>query len=151
MIFSGFETTHNKHVDGNITGAALVHQKRKYRQYMNRKGGFNRPLDPLKWSFYWFFYYEFFDIRFSPISLALFELSFHRHGIFIFFVKWMISKFSFFFDLLVVVNSINIINSQINIQLIYRFLDEIDIENSPHTNANTEMWHQIGYGGCKPQ
>ena len=32
-------------VDGNNTGAVHVLVKRKYRQYMNRKGGFNRPLD----------------------------------------------------------------------------------------------------------
>ncbi|CDW55982.1 DUF1777 domain containing protein [Trichuris trichiura] len=34
-------------VENNPTGAALVHKKRKYRQYMNRRGGFNRPLDPI--------------------------------------------------------------------------------------------------------
>ena len=39
-------------VNGNATGdaAGAVHKvvKRKYRQYMNRKGGFNRPLDECK-------------------------------------------------------------------------------------------------------
>ena len=39
-------------VSGNATGdaAGAVHKvvKRKYRQYMNRKGGFNRPLDECK-------------------------------------------------------------------------------------------------------
>ncbi|KAH9363103.1 hypothetical protein HPB48_014115 [Haemaphysalis longicornis] len=34
-----------KHIPGNNVGAVHVIQKRKYRQYMNRKGGFNRPLD----------------------------------------------------------------------------------------------------------
>jgi hypothetical protein len=32
-------------VTGNANGAVHVAVKRKYRQYMNRKGGFNRPLD----------------------------------------------------------------------------------------------------------
>lgn len=30
-------------------GAVHVIMKRKYRQYMNRKGGFNRPLDFVAW------------------------------------------------------------------------------------------------------
>lgn len=45
MGFSGFDTTKNKAVDGNVDGFAKVNKPRKYRQYMNRKGGFNRPLD----------------------------------------------------------------------------------------------------------
>lgn len=45
MGFCGFETTKNKKVDGNDAGEVHVILKRKYRQYMNRKGGFNRPLD----------------------------------------------------------------------------------------------------------
>ncbi|KAF1586462.1 UNVERIFIED_CONTAM: U4/U6.U5 small nuclear ribonucleoprotein 27 kDa protein, partial [Eudyptes robustus] len=45
MGFAGFDTTKNKKVEGNVGGAAKVHKVRKYRQYMNRKGGFNRPLD----------------------------------------------------------------------------------------------------------
>jgi U4/U6.U5 tri-snRNP-associated protein 3 len=45
MGFAGFDTTKNKKVEGNITGMAKVNKPRKYRQYMNRKGGFNRPLD----------------------------------------------------------------------------------------------------------
>jgi U4/U6.U5 tri-snRNP-associated protein 3 len=32
-------------VTGNANGAVHMTVKRKYRQYMNRKGGFNRPLD----------------------------------------------------------------------------------------------------------
>lgn len=45
MGFCGFDTTKGRKVDGNDVGAVHVILKRKYRQYMNRKGGFNRPLD----------------------------------------------------------------------------------------------------------
>ncbi|KZC06012.1 U4/U6.U5 small nuclear ribonucleoprotein 27 kDa protein [Dufourea novaeangliae] len=45
MGFCGFDSTKGKKVDGNDVGAVHVILKRKYRQYMNRKGGFNRPLD----------------------------------------------------------------------------------------------------------
>jgi U4/U6.U5 tri-snRNP-associated protein 3 len=45
MGFGGFDTTKNKHVDGNVQGEAKINRARKYRQYMNRRGGFNRPLD----------------------------------------------------------------------------------------------------------
>jgi len=45
MGFGGFTTTKNKKVEGNEVGNVHVAVKRKYRQYMNRKGGFNRPLD----------------------------------------------------------------------------------------------------------
>jgi len=45
MGFTDFNTTKGKHVKGNDTYAANIVQKRKYRQYMNRRGGFNRPLD----------------------------------------------------------------------------------------------------------
>lgn len=45
MGFCNFDTTKNKRVDGNEQGQVHVILKRKYRQYMNRKGGFNRPLD----------------------------------------------------------------------------------------------------------
>ena len=31
---------------GNDVGAVRVKTHREYRQYMNRRGGFNRPLDP---------------------------------------------------------------------------------------------------------
>ena len=48
MGFDGFDTTKNKHVDGSCNAHAInIQQKRRYRQYMNRKGGFNRPLDPV--------------------------------------------------------------------------------------------------------
>ncbi|KAF5276045.1 hypothetical protein FQA39_LY00841 [Lamprigera yunnana] len=45
MGFCTFDTTKNKKVEGNDVGDVHVILKRKYRQYMNRKGGFNRPLD----------------------------------------------------------------------------------------------------------
>jgi len=46
MGFGGFSTTKGKKTDGSVNAHAInVSQKRKYRQYMNRKGGFNRPLD----------------------------------------------------------------------------------------------------------
>merc|ERR1712226_516505 len=45
MGFGSFDSTKNKKVKGNNAGAVHVLVKRKYRQYMNRKGGFNRPLD----------------------------------------------------------------------------------------------------------
>jgi U4/U6.U5 tri-snRNP-associated protein 3 len=45
MGFAGFDTTKGKKVEGNNAGEVHVILKRKYRQYMNRKGGFNRPLD----------------------------------------------------------------------------------------------------------
>lgn len=45
MGFCGFDSTKGKKVDGNNVGEVHVILKRKYRQYMNRKGGFNRPLD----------------------------------------------------------------------------------------------------------
>ncbi|KAI1714291.1 U4/U6.U5 small nuclear ribonucleoprotein 27 kDa protein [Ditylenchus destructor] len=45
MGFAGFDTTKNKKVPGNVDGVSKINKPRKYRQYMNRKGGFNRPLD----------------------------------------------------------------------------------------------------------
>jgi len=45
MGFCNFDSTQGKEVDGNNVGDVHVILKRKYRQYMNRKGGFNRPLD----------------------------------------------------------------------------------------------------------
>ncbi|KAK8967768.1 hypothetical protein KSP40_PGU005637 [Platanthera guangdongensis] len=42
----GFDTTKGKHVDGaDVSGVRMV-TKRQPRQYMNRRGGFNRPLPP---------------------------------------------------------------------------------------------------------
>ena len=52
MGFGGFGSTKNSKVEDNHTGAAKGasqrKKERKYRQYMNRKGGFNRPLDKMK-------------------------------------------------------------------------------------------------------
>lgn len=45
MGFQTFDSTKGKKVDGNNTYATNKKVERKYRQYMNRKGGFNRPLD----------------------------------------------------------------------------------------------------------
>ena len=51
MGFGGFGTTKGKAVEDNQSsaarGAASKNKGRKYRQYMNRKGGFNRPLDKM--------------------------------------------------------------------------------------------------------
>mmetsp|Transcript_37679 Transcript_37679/g.80482 ORF Transcript_37679/g.80482 Transcript_37679/m.80482 type:complete len:183 (-) Transcript_37679:248-796(-) len=51
MGFGGFDSTKGKAVADNQTtaarGAASKNKGRKYRQYMNRKGGFNRPLDKM--------------------------------------------------------------------------------------------------------
>lgn len=52
MGFGSFQSTHGKRVEDNHTGAAKGAArrilKREYRQYMHRKGGFNRPLAPQK-------------------------------------------------------------------------------------------------------
>lgn len=45
MGFGDFNTTKNKKVADNTGGSVKINKPRKYRQYMNRKGGFNRPLD----------------------------------------------------------------------------------------------------------
>ncbi len=51
MGFDGFGTTKGKVVADNqhgaARGAASKNKGRKYRQYMNRKGGFNKPLDKM--------------------------------------------------------------------------------------------------------
>lgn len=46
MGFGGFGTTKGKKIPGNNTGAVQKEKKTEYRQYMNRQGGFNRPLSP---------------------------------------------------------------------------------------------------------
>lgn len=46
MGFSNFGTTHQKKVPGNNVSAVRKEKKTEYRQYMNRVGGFNRPLSP---------------------------------------------------------------------------------------------------------
>ncbi|EJT51322.1 hypothetical protein A1Q1_07503 [Trichosporon asahii var. asahii CBS 2479] len=48
MGFGGFGTTKGAEVEGNDVGMAKVNKKRTWRQYMNRRGGFNRPLDKIK-------------------------------------------------------------------------------------------------------
>ncbi|KAG8728688.1 hypothetical protein FRC12_021568 [Ceratobasidium sp. 428] len=48
MGFGGFDSTKGKAVLGNQQGAANVKKQRTWRQYMNRRGGFNRPLDKIK-------------------------------------------------------------------------------------------------------
>ena len=46
MGFGSFGTTKGKKVVGNNVGAVRKEKKSEYRQYMNRQGGFNRPLSP---------------------------------------------------------------------------------------------------------
>ncbi|CAG8753153.1 6720_t:CDS:2, partial [Cetraspora pellucida] len=41
MGMSGFSTTKGKKVPGNQTSAVSIKKQRQYRQYMNRRGGFN--------------------------------------------------------------------------------------------------------------
>lgn len=48
MGFGGFGTTHQRKVEGNNVGAVRKEKRTEYRQYMNRVGGFNRPLSPGK-------------------------------------------------------------------------------------------------------
>ncbi|KAI1075937.1 hypothetical protein F5B20DRAFT_584900 [Whalleya microplaca] len=48
MGFGGFGTTKGNHVVGNHAGAVRKVKKTEYRQYMNRVGGFNRPLSPTR-------------------------------------------------------------------------------------------------------
>lgn len=46
MGFAKFKSTKNTKVPGNNVGAIRREKKTEYRQYMNRVGGFNRPLSP---------------------------------------------------------------------------------------------------------
>ena len=47
MGFVAFNTTKNKKIPGNDKNYGVRKDKKtKYRQYMNRQGGFNRPLSP---------------------------------------------------------------------------------------------------------
>ncbi len=48
MGFGGFGTTKQKKVPGNDVSAVRKEKKTEYRQYMNRVGGFNRPLSPTR-------------------------------------------------------------------------------------------------------
>ncbi|KAJ1653815.1 U4/U6.U5 small nuclear ribonucleoprotein [Dispira simplex] len=45
MGFGSFGTTQGQHIAGNDLSGVNVKKERRYRQYMNRPGGFNRPLD----------------------------------------------------------------------------------------------------------
>ncbi|TXT12963.1 hypothetical protein VHUM_01364 [Vanrija humicola] len=47
MGFGGFGTSKGQEVEGNDVGGAKTHKKRTWRQYMNRRGGFNRALDKI--------------------------------------------------------------------------------------------------------
>ncbi len=47
MGFKGFRSTKNTKVPGNDKNHGVFKAKAtEYRQYMNRQGGFNRPLSP---------------------------------------------------------------------------------------------------------
>ena len=46
MGFTTFKTTQNTKVPGNQIYGVRKEKKTQYRQYMNRVGGFNRPLSP---------------------------------------------------------------------------------------------------------
>ncbi|KAJ4488045.1 hypothetical protein J3R30DRAFT_883582 [Lentinula aciculospora] len=48
MGMAGFGSTKGKHVEGNQEGTVNIKKTRTWRQYMNRRGGFNRPLDKIK-------------------------------------------------------------------------------------------------------
>ncbi|KAK2829851.1 hypothetical protein FQN49_007193 [Arthroderma sp. PD_2] len=46
MGFSSFKSTQNTKVPGNNVSGVRKEKKTEYRQYMNRVGGFNKPLSP---------------------------------------------------------------------------------------------------------
>ena len=46
MGFADFKSTKNTKVKGNDVSGIYKEKKTEYRQYMNRVGGFNRPLSP---------------------------------------------------------------------------------------------------------
>ena len=46
MGFGGFGSTKGQKIAGNNLGGVRKEKKSEYRQYMNRQGGFNRPLSP---------------------------------------------------------------------------------------------------------
>lgn len=48
MGFGGFTTTKGKYNGQKEDDTAKVHKQRTWRQYMNRRGGFNRPLAKMK-------------------------------------------------------------------------------------------------------
>jgi U4/U6.U5 tri-snRNP-associated protein 3 len=48
MGFTSFKSTQNTKVPGNNIYGVRKEKKTEYRQYMNRVGGFNRPLSPTR-------------------------------------------------------------------------------------------------------
>jgi len=48
MGFAKFRSTQNTKVPGNNIYGVRKEKKTQYRQYMNRSGGFNRPLSPTR-------------------------------------------------------------------------------------------------------
>ncbi|EFE38346.1 hypothetical protein TRV_07004 [Trichophyton verrucosum HKI 0517] len=48
MGFSSFKSTQNTEVPGNNVSGVRKEKKTQYRQYMNRVGGFNKPLSPTR-------------------------------------------------------------------------------------------------------
>ena len=48
MGFTMFRSTKNTKVPGNQIYGVRKEKKTEYRQYMNRVGGFNRPLSPTR-------------------------------------------------------------------------------------------------------
>lgn len=48
MGFTRFRSTKNTKVPGNDIYGVRKEKKTEYRQYMNRAGGFNRPLSPTR-------------------------------------------------------------------------------------------------------
>lgn len=50
MGFTRFKSTKNTKVPGNNIYGVRKEKKTEYRQYMNRIGGFNRPLSPTRYS-----------------------------------------------------------------------------------------------------
>ncbi len=46
MGFSTFKSTQNTKIPGNNVSGVRKEKSTNYRQYMNRTGGFNRPLSP---------------------------------------------------------------------------------------------------------
>ncbi|TPX72755.1 hypothetical protein SpCBS45565_g00345 [Spizellomyces sp. 'palustris'] len=48
MGITGFDSTHGKKVSGTDMSAVSINKQRTYRQYMNRRRGFNRNLSPTR-------------------------------------------------------------------------------------------------------
>lgn len=67
MGFAGFNTTKGKKVEGNDVSGVQLQRKRRYRQYMNRRGGFNRPLDFVAWG------WSFVVVMFDEYTVVIFD------------------------------------------------------------------------------